>query len=114
MQCSHDTAAFEATAALEAYEDQLRALRRCGARESVIAPLHEALRRVSANCLRLPQLSGPSLALLLAHHRLLADLSHAGGAAARAPSGARLLELEQCMGTLRRACRELFLARHRQ
>lgn len=104
--------AFEAAAALEAYEDQLAATRRLGAHPARIAVLQRELRRVCGCCLRLPQLSVGSVALLLAHHRLLAELARPDREPAAAPVAALRRDVEQCVATLQRACRELFLAPH--
>lgn len=112
MQCT-EAVAFEAAAALEAYEDQLLALRAPGVDPRRIAAVQRELRRVCSCCLRLPQLSGASIALLLAHHRLLAELARAGEHRARHAPAAGLREVEQCVAALQRACRELFLAPHR-
>lgn len=111
MQCT-EAVAFEAAAALEAYEDQLLAMRRSGVHPQGVARVQGELRRVCGCCLRLPQLAGASVALLLAHHRLLAELARRGADGAAAPAAARLQEVEQCLATLHRACRELFLAPH--
>lgn len=111
MQCT-EAVAFEAAAALEAYEHQLLAMRRPGAQPRRIATIQRELRRVCGCCLRLPQLSGASLALLLAHHRLLAELARSDADQAVRPAAAALQEVEQCVVILQRACRELFLAPH--
>lgn len=111
MQCT-EAVAFKAAAALEAYEDGLLAMRRSGVHPQAVARVQKELRRVCSCCLRLPQLSGASVALLLAHHRLLARLARRGENAAVAPGAALLQEVEQCLATLRRACRQLFLAPH--
>lgn len=111
MQCT-EAVAFEAAAALEAYEDQLLAMRELGVHPRRVAMIQRELGRVSSCSLRLPQLSGPSLALLLAHHRLLAALARSGEGGTGACEPAGLQEVEQCVVTLHRACRELFLAPH--
>lgn len=111
MQCA-ETVAFEAAAALEAYDEQLLAMRELGFDPRRVALIQRELRRVCSCSLRLPQLSGPSLALLLAHHRLLADLARSGEGEAGTSEPAELQEVEQCVVTLYRACRELFLATH--
>ena len=109
MRCT-DALAFEAAAALDAYEEHLLTLRRHGAQPWRIALFHRQLRRVCSCCLGLPQVSGASVALLLAHHRWLAELCAEGRLAdAAAPS---LVAVEQCLGSLQRACRELFVAPH--
>lgn len=110
MQCT-EAVAFEAAAALDAYEDQLLALR-LGPHPQGVARIQRELRRACSCCLRLPQLSGASVALLLAHHRLLADLTRRGEDRAGAAGAAGLRDVEQCLATLQRACRELFLAPH--
>lgn len=107
MQCT-DTLAFEAAAALAAYEEQLDTLQRSGPHPRSVAAIQGALGHLCNRCLRLPQLSGAGISLLLAHHRMLAELAR-GPVAAPA---AGLQELERCIRTLRRACRELFLAPH--
>jgi hypothetical protein len=109
-----DAIAFEAAAALDAYEEQLLTVRRIGAHPHQLASTQMELRRVCNCCLRLPQLSGPGLALLLAHHRLLAEWAsgHKEGVVdAASPS---LATVEQCLASLQRRCRELFLAPHLQ
>jgi hypothetical protein len=108
MQCT-EAVAFEAAAALDAYEDQLFAMRRLGANQLRIATIQKEMKRVCSCCHRLPQLSGASIALLLAHHRLLAKLASTGEDNAGLPA-AGSQEVEQCVLTLQRACRELFLA----
>src|SRR5690606_33173792 len=97
---SSEAVAFEAAAALEAYEDQLLALRRLGAHPQRIAIAQRELRRACGSCLRLPQLAGASVALLLAHHRLLAELARQGEHLAAAPAAVRLEEVERCVSTL--------------
>lgn len=111
MQCTA-VVAFEAAAALDAYEDQLSAMRRPGARAARIPMLQAELRRVCYCCLGLPQLSVASVALLLAHHRLVADMTQPERDPAAAPAAASLRDVEQCLATLQRACRDLFLAPH--
>lgn len=111
MQCT-EAVAFEAAAALETYEDRLLAMRELGADPQRIALVQRELRRVCSWCMRLPRLSGPSLALLLAHHRLLAALARSGEDAAQASETAGLREVQESVATLHRACRELFLAAH--
>ncbi|QJW85380.1 hypothetical protein HK414_24450 [Ramlibacter terrae] len=59
----------------------------------------------------MPQLSVASVALLLAHHRLLADLAFSEAQPPRVPE-CNTREVEQCLADLRRACRELFLSPH--
>ncbi|HEY0823493.1 MAG TPA: hypothetical protein VGD76_06870 [Ramlibacter sp.] len=109
-----DAIAFEAAAALDAYEEQLTQLRRHGADPGRIGAMQAALRRAGSLCLRLPHLSGASLALLLSHHRLLADLARAGDDARLAATAPSLEPVEECVRDLQRLCRELFLASHLQ
>ncbi len=104
--------AFEAAAALEDYEAHLLAMHRPGARPRSVATFQKELSRVRSCCLRLPQLSGASVALLLAHHKLLAELARGDGDKALALRAVELQRVEQCVVALQRACRELFLARH--
>lgn len=111
MQCT-DALAFEAAAALEAYEEQLLAMRGPGAAPRGAALIQRELTRVCGCCLRLPQLAGASVGLMIAHHRLLADLASRGEDGRTAPGAARLQEVEQCLAILQRSCRELFLAPH--
>lgn len=111
MQCT-EAVAFEAAAALETYEDRLLAVRELGADPQHVALVQRDLRRVCSCCMRLPGLSGPSLALLLAHHRLLAALARCGEDGAQAAETAGLREVQDCVATLHRACRGLFLAPH--
>ena len=108
-----DTIAFEAAAALDAYEEQLASLRRPGASPGRVASMQVELRRICSLCLVLPQLSASSLALLLAHHRLLAVLAGSTPGLA-AEHRASFDAVEQCVRGLRRQCSELFRAPHLQ
>jgi hypothetical protein len=96
MQCS-DALAFEAAAALEAYEERLLALRGVGTHLRNVAEVQRELGRVCNCCLRLPQLAGASVDLLLAHHKLLADLARAGKGPSDAIGGAGLEEVQRCV-----------------
>lgn len=111
MQCT-DAIAFEAAAALDAYEARLLTLRCAGTDPHAIASLQADLKRVCGCCLRLPQLSGASVALLLAHHRLLAELTRpvVDGDKGGLTPGFRAVE--QCVGLLQRGFRRLFLSPH--
>lgn len=111
MQCT-EAIAFEAAAALENYEAHLLSIHRLGGRPRNVATFQKELSRVRSCCLRLPQLSGASVALLLAHHKLLAELARGDGDKSLALRAAELQKVEKCVVTLQRACRELFLARH--
>lgn len=105
-----DAIAFEAAAALETYEEQLAALRCARTGPGGIASMQTALRRICGVCLCLPQLSTATLAVLLAHHRLLADLARAGMSPAAGWCSASFDAVEQSVRVLQRKCRELFLA----
>ena len=103
-----DAMAFEAAAALDAYEEQLMDLRSWLA-DRRIACVQLELRRVCGHCMGLPQLSGATMALLLAHHRLLAELASRNVPQSDAPPAA-LADVQDCVIALRRQCRELFVA----
>lgn len=107
-----DAIGFEAAAALDAYEEQLHAMRGLGVQARQVARLQGELRRVCRCCLRIPQLSGPGIDLLLAHHRLLAELARCGEEWLADPVAPGVEAVERCLANLRRACRELFLAPH--
>lgn len=111
MQCT-EAFAFEAAAALDAYEEQLLAIRHHGADPLAVARIQKALRQACGCCLRLPQLAGPSVSLLLAHHRLFAQLAPRAGECAGVPATIGFDEVEGCIASLHRACRDLFLAPH--
>jgi hypothetical protein len=113
MHCT-DAIAFEAAAALDAYEEQLLTVRRTGPDPHRFVRLQVALRRVCNCCLHWPQLSAPSIALLLAHHGLLAELARMGEGRAADASPASMEAVEQCVAMLQRRCRELLLAPHLQ
>lgn len=106
---SIEAMAFEATAALDRYEEQLAFLVE-GDRADSVPRAQAELRRLSDLCLRLPQLASSSLALLLAHHRLLAEMARDEGPPPRAL--ACMDAVEECIRVLRRQCRELFVAAH--
>ena len=100
--------AFEATAALDRYEEQLAALRRQGAAAETVVRAQAELHRICDVCLHLPRLSSAALDLLLSHHRLLAELARGQGAPARASQDS----VDRCIALLRRECRGLFVAAH--
>lgn len=112
MQCT-DTIAFEAAAALDAYGEHLAGLHGGSAAPARIASMQQELRRICSCCARVPELSGPSIALLLAHHRLLADLARHPDPDAR-EDAASMLAVDQCLALLQRRCREMLLAPHLQ
>lgn len=112
MQCT-DAIAFEAAAALDSYGEQLAGLRGEMAAPARIASMQQELRRVCGCCARVPELSGPSIALLLAHHRLLADLARHPEPDAQ-EDAASMGAVDQCLALLQRRCRELLLAPHLQ
>lgn len=103
-----DTIAFELAAALDAYEEQLAAVRRSRS-PLAVAQLQRRVHRVCRSCLGLPQLAAATVAFVLSHHGVLADLMCDGRAP---PAQSRLQALDQCIVSLRRQCRELFLAPH--
>ena len=106
-----DAIAFRAAAALDGYEEQLLALCGNGADPARIAAMQLELRRLCTCCLVLPQLSGPALTLLLAHHSLLTELSRADADAdARDAAPGSLPAVEQSLRMLRSRCRELLVA----
>jgi hypothetical protein len=111
MQCA-DAAGFQVAAALEAYEEQLVGVCRESGDPARTGRLQAALRKVCSCCLGLPQLSAAALALLIAHHRFLADLSRSGGDPAAPAPACSLRIVEQCVQFLKRHCREMFLAPH--
>jgi hypothetical protein len=105
-----DAIAFETAAALEVYEEQLILLQRRVEEPGQIAALESAVCRACRCALRLPQLAGASVALLLAHHRLLAELAR--GPRAEEACSSTVRSVEACVHVLLRECRLLFLARH--
>ena len=112
-QCN-DAVAFEAAAALDAYGMQLASVRRDGMHAHRLASLQAALARVCSCCLGLPSLSAPAIALLLAHHRVLAELGQSEAAMHAPASQPGLHAIEQCVAHLQLLCRKLFLAAHLQ
>ena len=111
MHCT-ETAAFEASAALDAYEEQLLTSRVMGASPHRLALMQTKLRRACACCVLLPQLSAASIALLLAHHQLLAELARPAGGTSEERGSTTVKAVEQCVANLQRGCRHLFLAPH--
>jgi hypothetical protein len=111
MQCT-DALAFRAAAALDGYEEKLFALDVDRADTQAIAAMQLELRRLCTCCLGLPQLSGAALALLLAHHRLLADLSHQGSGRPADVAARSLRAVQEALEQLRSRCRELLVAPH--
>lgn len=104
-----DTLAFELAAALDAYEEQLAAVRRRPTADAA-AQLQRRLHRVCHSCPGLPQLAAATVALMLAHHGLLSDLMR-DGRSERTPSVQPSMQaLEQSVRSLQRQCREMFLA----
>lgn len=113
MQCT-DAMAFEAAAALDAYDEQLLELRRTGPQPGRVHLLQQQLARVCSCCMPLPQLLAPSIALLLAHRRYVAEMAGLGQGCRRGAASPGLEAVTQCIGLLQRRCRELFLAAHLQ
>jgi hypothetical protein len=107
-----DALAFEAAAALDAYEEQLASLRRTGPDPECIAALQRELHRVCSRSPRLPQLQSACVALLLAHHRLLAELADGNSQAGSERASTVRRIHEESLQLLRRECRMLFLAAH--
>ncbi len=111
MSCA-DAIGFQAAAALEAYEEDLAGLLARGADAAAMARLQLRLRQACTCCLPLPQLSASAVALMLAHHRFLADFCRSGGNAAQPEAARSLRTLEHCAAVLKGGCRELFVAAH--
>lgn len=105
-----DAIAFEAAAALDAYEAELALLARRGAHASELACADAAVRRACSWCMRLPQLSVASLALLLSHYGILSELSRRGPAGGAAAPLVQMQAHQACIRRLRRQCRELFVS----
>ncbi|MEJ8838822.1 hypothetical protein [Ramlibacter sp. AN1133] len=113
MHCAH-AIAFEAAAALDQYESDLAFLRDGDAQACDFARADAEVRAACSRCMRLPQLCVDAIALLLSHHRLLAELGRPGEARARHAPLARLQSHQRCIARLRRQCRKLFIAPHLQ
>ena len=86
MLCT-DACAFEAAAALDGYEARLAFLSRARAHPAELARADAEIRKVCTACAALPQLSVASVALLLSHYRLLAELARRLGWEARHLTG---------------------------
>lgn len=108
-----DTLAFELAAALDAYEEQL-ALLRSAPTAAAAAQLQRKLHRVCHGCGGLPQLAAAAVALMLAHHGLLADLMRDDRNESARPLRPCFLAVEQSVRVLQRHCREMFLAPYLQ
>ena len=105
-----DAIAFEAAAALDAYEERLLRLQQVKAEPALLADGAAELHRACSCCIYLPQLSVACVALLLSHYRLMGRLSGGGAALALADAATALQAHQHCIAALRRSCRELFLA----
>ncbi|MBC5785444.1 hypothetical protein H8N03_21025 [Ramlibacter sp. USB13] len=104
-----DTIAFEAAAALDAYEARMARMARGVATPADLALAAGDLHRLCARCMHLPRVSASCIGLLLSHYRLLASLAGADDACL-APSLRRAHQA--CIERLRQECREFFLAPH--
>ena len=102
--------AFEAAAALDAYEEGLLRLRQSRAEPALLAHAGTDLHRVCGCCIHLPQLSVGCVTLLLSHYRLMRRLAGGSGALAEAEGRTALEAHQRCIAALRRSCRELLLA----
>jgi hypothetical protein len=105
-----DAIAFEAAAALDAYEERVLRLRQARAEPALLAHAGSDLHRVCGCCIHLPQLSVGCVTLLLSHYRLMRRLAGGNGALPAADRSQALEAHQRCIAALRRSCRELLLA----
>ncbi len=108
-----DILAFELAAALDSYEEQLAAAPRLPTADAA-AQLQRRLHGICHCCMGLPQLASASVALMLAHHGLLADLMRDDRVEGSPSVHLRLHALERVVGELQRQCRAMFLAPYLQ
>lgn len=107
-----DAVAFQAAAALESYEEHLLCACEDGCRLLELTVAESDLQHLRSTCTRLPQLRAPLLELLLSHSRLLAQGAAPDCAHVRTALEAGLQQHRECISSLRRHCRELFVAPH--
>lgn len=111
MERGLDAVAFQAAVALESYEEHLLCACEDGCRLLEMAEAESDLQQLRSTCTRLPQLRAPLLELLISHSRLLAQgAAPEAGLPAGIPGG--LQQHRECISSLRRRCRELFVAPH--